>query len=69
MSNQSTINKLIAVAREQEAIVIATRDRLEKLRVDRGSSRVYQNERAKLIGMVALLESFEIDLSEFEWIY
>lgn len=66
------IEKILKIVREQERVVLATRDRIERLRRFDGhisDNKTFAYERAKLIGMLDILDAMNVDRSEFNWIF
>ena len=61
--------KLIKIAREQESFLLRLRDSLISRNRDYENNPSWQHERAKLIGMIAILDVLEIDWEEFRWIF
>lgn len=61
--------KLIKRAREQESFILRLRDSLISRNRDYKNNPSWQHERAKLIGMIDMLDVLGIDKKEFCWIY
>ena len=68
MNTKDTLTALKA-AREQERILLATKTRLEARNLRASENSIYQHERAKLIGMLDILDALEINRTEFNWIF
>jgi hypothetical protein len=62
-------DKILQAVRYQEQICLKTRDRLIGLRNNPNDSKAFVYERAKLIGMLDILDLLQIDRSEFNWIF
>ena len=60
---------IIEQAEKQENLLIACRDSLLKRNKNYNDNRSYEYERAKLIGMIDIMDSLKIDRSKFNWIY
>jgi len=60
---------LLNKVREQEQFMLKLRDRLllRDIKLDENKSWLY--ERAKMIGMIDMLDALSIDRSEFNWIF
>jgi hypothetical protein len=61
--------KLIKKAREQEAYVLKLKETLEQMNISLYENKTYQYQRAKLIGMMDMLDVLRVDRSEFNWIF
>jgi hypothetical protein len=61
--------KLINAAQEVERYLLALRERLEARNRNVEDSKDFQYNKAKLHGLLVAFECFNLDQSEFSWIY
>ena len=65
MNNEILLQKV----RQQESYLLKLRESLERRLISINDSKSYQFERAKMIGMMDILDLLKIDRSEFNWIF
>jgi hypothetical protein len=61
--------EILTKVREQEAFLLKTRENLNKRSINWLENTTYKFERARLIGMLDILDILNIDRSEFNWIF
>lgn len=61
--------KLLQAVRAQETVCLNLRESLHRRHRSCGGSQSFQYERAKLIGMLDILDALSIDRTEFKWIF
>ena len=61
--------QLLTKIRQHEAYLLNLRDSLERRRINVNNSPTWAFQRAKMIGMLDMLDVLKIDRSEFNWIF
>lgn len=61
--------KILEVANQQEALLLKIREGIEKRGKNPNDSTTYNFERAKLIGIISILDKFKIKRNTFNWIF
>jgi len=61
--------KIIKSIKDQERYLLNTRERAQYLRENLHTSKTYQYERAKFIGMLEIAKMAKVDTTEFNWIF
>lgn len=54
---------------EQSRFLLNLRESLEKQNIRVSDNRTYQWERAKMIGMLDMARSMDLDINDFKWVY
>jgi hypothetical protein len=65
----SHIEIVLEKVKEQENYLLKTRENLERRNINWLDNRTYNFERAKMIGMLDILDVLKIDRSQFNWIF
>ena len=59
----------LSLLQEQARFLLNLRESLEKQNVRVSDNRSYQWERAKMIGMLDIAKSLDMDIDDFRWVY
>ena len=61
--------QLLKVVREQESVMLKLRDSLIRRNIPLNDNKSWLYERAKIVGMIDMLDVLSIDRKEFNWIF
>jgi hypothetical protein len=59
----------LALLQEQSRFLLNLRESLEKQNIRVSDNRTYQWERAKMIGMLDMARTIDLDIDDFRWVY
>lgn len=66
---ETTTQKILRAAKEQEDYLLKLRERLVKLNKSLEESRDFQHNRAKLLSTLEIMTTCGMNIDEFRWIY